>query len=191
MEDPNNQTSILEKAQRLYEEHKFPEALKEFTRLAKSGNTHAQIQVGYMCHYGEGTSQSYQDAKDWYVQATSAGSPDAEYYLGILHFDQNSYEKGLNWFEKAARKGFLPAQFRLGFAYYHGRGVPMDKDKAAAYLSQASDKGHVYSQALLAKKLLSEPGIVNKTRGAISTLKCMVLAAWLGWKDPNSLRIRH
>ena len=66
----------------------------------------------------------------WYQRAAESGSPQAQFYLGLMH------ETGTNrpvapveaarWFAKAARQGHALAQYKFAAALHLGKGIAAD-----------------------------------------------------------------
>ena len=84
-------------------------------RLAEGGNATAQFCLGL----------------DYSTQTTDfaiGGKDDAE---------------SVKWLSKAAEQSFLNAQIEIGRAYYAGRGVNVDKNKAVNWFRKAAEQGSV------------------------------------------------
>lgn len=71
-------------AGKLLEAKEYAKALAVYTQLANAGNTEAQLRVGEMHWYGEGTPQDLQLAYRWFEKAAAAGSVDAKAALVAL-----------------------------------------------------------------------------------------------------------
>lgn len=71
-------------AGKLLEAKEYAKALAAYTRLADAGNTEAQLRVGEMHWYGEGTPQDLQVAYRWFEKAAAAGNTDAKAALIAL-----------------------------------------------------------------------------------------------------------
>ncbi|TFW19105.1 tetratricopeptide repeat protein [Duganella callida] len=74
----------LSDAQRLWENKDFKQAFKQFGVLAERGNPAAQLQLGEMYGFGEGTPQDTEKAVYWLQRAQAAGSPDAAESLALV-----------------------------------------------------------------------------------------------------------
>jgi len=75
--------------------------------------------LGYMYKNGEGVSQDYTKALDWYTKAAEQGFAKAQYNLGLIYVEggegiPQDYNKGLDWLTKAAEQGLAEAQANWG-----------------------------------------------------------------------------
>ena len=57
----------------------------EFLRLAEQGNAAAQLNVGFLYHYGLGVEQNHSGAVKWYRKAAEQGLPEAQFSLGTVY----------------------------------------------------------------------------------------------------------
>lgn len=90
----------LADAQKLWENKQFTAAFSAFTRLATAGNAGAQLQLGEMYGFGEGTAEDLAQARHWLDKAARAGHPEATSSLALVN-------------QRAARKNDI--------AYYIGK----------------------------------------------------------------------
>ena len=74
----------LEDAKALFEQKKYPEALKLYTRLATAGNVEAQQQLGQMYWYGEAGAVDEAKAEMWFRKAAAKGNKVAAASLDIM-----------------------------------------------------------------------------------------------------------
>ena len=134
-----------------YDSGDYETAFREFKTLAEQGDAHAQFNLGYMYHKGEGVPQDDAEAVKWLSKATVQG------YAGVQSLLGNMYEKGflqdnaeaVKWYQKAAAQGNADAQFNLGVMYEEGKGVPQDYAAAVRWLSKAADQGMAVAQLRL------------------------------------------
>lgn len=82
----------LADAQQAWQRKDYPAALQGFSALAKAGNGPAQLQLGEMLGFGEGTQEDPVQAEHWLRQAAANGVPDAAASLALVR-------------ERQARKG--------------------------------------------------------------------------------------
>ena len=68
-----------------YKSGDYATALREWTPLAKEGNTPAQFNLGNMYRQGQGVPQDYKTALKWYKLAAEQGDADAQYNLGLRY----------------------------------------------------------------------------------------------------------
>lgn len=98
----------LADAQKLWENKQFTAAFTAFGKLAAAGNPAAQLQLGEMYGFGEGTKEDLAQARNWLEKAAKAGQPDAANSLALVN-------------QRAARKadiGYYMDKFDGGTARY-------------------------------------------------------------------------
>jgi hypothetical protein len=71
-------------AQRLWEKRDFKQAFQQFSLLAERGVPAAQLQLGEMYGFGEGTAQDVEKAAYWLNRAKAAGQPEAAESLALV-----------------------------------------------------------------------------------------------------------
>lgn len=74
----------LEDAKALFEQKKYPEALKLYTKLANGGNAEAQQHLGQMYWYGEAGAVDEAKAQMWFQKAAGKGNKVAAASLDIM-----------------------------------------------------------------------------------------------------------
>ena len=74
----------LEDAKALFEQKKYPEAMKLYTRLANAGNVEAQQSLGQMYWYGEAGEVDEAKARMWFTKAAAKGNKVAADSLVIM-----------------------------------------------------------------------------------------------------------
>jgi len=74
----------LEDAKALFEQKKYPEALKLYTKLANAGNVEAQQGLGQMYWYGEAGAVDEAKAEMWFKKAAAKGNQVAADSLVIM-----------------------------------------------------------------------------------------------------------
>jgi uncharacterized protein len=74
----------LEDAKALFQQKKYPEALKLYTRLANAGNVEAQQNLGQMYWYGEAGAVDEAKAQMWFQKAAAKGNTVAASSLDIM-----------------------------------------------------------------------------------------------------------
>lgn|GEM_PF-644304 len=100
----------LADAQTLWETKDFIHAFQGFTRLANAGNAAAQLQLGEMYGFGEGTPEDASKAVYWLKQAAEHGNREAPQSLALLQ-------------ERGARK----AEIAYYTTHFDGAAVAYDK----------------------------------------------------------------
>lgn len=74
----------LEDAKALFEQKKYPEALKLYTKLANAGNAEAQQNLGQMYWYGEAGAVDEARAQAWFRKAAAKGNKVAIESLALM-----------------------------------------------------------------------------------------------------------
>ena len=190
MED-KKKCELLEKAERLYCEKNYREALPIYLSLAEEGQLRGQVMAGWMFYYGLGTDCDQKKAKQWFSVASQANSPMAQLYLGKILIKDNDLEEGRSYFESLLEHGYLPGFFHLGWLYENGKGVPPDGAHAYSIFLAGAEKGHLPCQMVVARKLFKgERGFFSRIKGGILILKTYIETILLGFKDENSERLR-
>ena len=143
----------MDEALDAYETGKYAAALKEFTRLAKKGNSDAQFYLGWMYRKGQGVAQDDKEAVKWYRRAADQGDADAQFKLAWMynngHGVATDYKEAVKWYRRAANQGNADAQKGLGYLYVQGQGVTRDDKQAVAWYRLAADQGNTDAQTNL------------------------------------------
>jgi len=74
----------LDDAKALFEQKKYPEAMKLYTKLANAGNVEAQQNLGQMYWYGEAGEVDEAKATMWFTKAAAKGNKVAADSLVIM-----------------------------------------------------------------------------------------------------------
>ena len=138
--------------------HEAEEAQRK--RATNEGNAEAMFNLGLLYANGQGVTQDYVRAREWYEKAAEKGFPRAMFNLGLLYANgegvTQDYAKAREWYEKAADKGNAIAMVNLGLIYAHGQGVTQDYTKAREWYEKAADKGDAEAKANLEKLPIME-----------------------------------
>jgi hypothetical protein len=126
-------------------------ALQQVISWANAGDALAQSCLGWMYDVGQGISQDYAQAAQWYRKAADQGNSSAQYNLGVMnqqgHGVPQDFVQAAQWFRKAAERGEVYAQANLGSMYYQGQGVPQDYAQAVHWWRLAAEQGLSAAQA--------------------------------------------
>ncbi|MBF0124457.1 MAG: sel1 repeat family protein [Magnetococcales bacterium] len=118
---------------------------------------------GLLYFYGQGVTQDYQAAVQWFQKAAEQGYAVAQFNLAGLYHDGRGVAQdnaqAASWYRRAANQGYAHAQNNLGLIYYYGQGVTQDDIEAAQWLRRAADQGHVLAQSNLAILYLYGQGV--------------------------------
>ena len=92
----------------------YQAAHKLWLHAARSGNTSAQMSLGYLYERGIGVRRDDAQAMAWYLKAAEAGLAEAQYRLGLM------YELGKGagidlweaeaWYHRATDQGLCPGE---------------------------------------------------------------------------------
>jgi hypothetical protein len=74
----------LVEANRLLQAKDYGKAMAMFTRLADAGNPDAQLRLGEMYWFGEGTGEDLDAARRWFEKSAAAGNVGAKESLAVL-----------------------------------------------------------------------------------------------------------
>jgi TPR repeat protein len=102
--------------------------------------------LGLMYQYGQGVTQSYQEAVKWYKLAADQGHASAQNNLGRIYANggqgvSQNYQEAAKWYRLAAAQGVAEAQYNIGVLYANGQGVTQDFARAHMWYNLASSAG--------------------------------------------------
>ena len=96
-------------------------------KAAEQGNSSAQLQLGYMYHFGKGVEKDLAKAVEWYQKSAEQGDSEGQWRLGGMYENGDGVEKDLvkavEWYQKSAEQGDSTGQWRLGNMHLYGQGV--------------------------------------------------------------------
>src|SRR6516164_1463529 len=123
--------------------HEAEEAQRK--RATNEGNAEAMFNLGLLYANGQGVTQDYVSAREWYEKAADEGNAEAMFNLGLLYANgqgvTQDYVRAREWYEKAADEGNAEAMFNLGLLYANGQGVTQDYVRAREWYEKAAEKG--------------------------------------------------
>lgn len=124
-----------------YEQGDFEQAFHLWLPLAEQGHVTTQINVGVMYDYGQGVTQDYVRAAEWYRAAARQGNAIAQYNLGLFlaegKIEVTAGEDALYWLQQAADQGYADAQLQLGLLYARGAAGQAQRANASELLYRA------------------------------------------------------
>jgi TPR repeat protein len=120
---------------------------------AATGNAEAQFHLGLHYASGEGPTQDYTQAVQWYLKAADQHHALAQFNLGIMYslgqgVPPDQAEAG-RWFGQAAQLGDAGAQYNLGLNHYraslHGleQDAPESRIEAYKWFALAAAQGYL------------------------------------------------
>lgn len=110
--------------------------------LAAGGNPKAVIRISHMYRYGKGAEKNLKEAVRWLKTAIDSGPDYYRIELFDLLWQINTPESSKEMIEvikPLIDKGELGAIGRLGRAYFNGRGVEVNYEKAAELLRKSAE----------------------------------------------------
>jgi len=130
-------------AVRAFAKGDYTTAAKFWTKLARSGDQKAQINLGLLYSRGEGVEQDLGKAHELFLSAAENGNPVAQYLVAhdyaVGAGVTPSPKVSLMWLREAADQDYPPAQIALGRRYMTGEGVPQDLGQADYWLRRAEE----------------------------------------------------
>jgi TPR repeat protein len=145
---------ILSRARELLDKGNPTDVFVLYEDLARNGNAHAQVTLGWMYFSGNGTSKDKNQALAWFQRAADLGSSEGAFYCGKHAFAGGKYQDGLKWFSQASRGNYGPAFLWLGLSHLRGYGVPVDREKGIQYLERGAETGNYYARRELALQMI-------------------------------------
>lgn len=120
-----------------------------YEKGAAVGFASAQVWLGDCYRLGNGRTESVRTALSWYEKAAEQGAKQGIYWAGMLGLNQKPNTKAVQWLTEVAVEGNTEAQYVLGKAYYEGKYITQDVDKAFSFLQSAAYTNHVGANYLL------------------------------------------
>lgn len=119
--------------------------VKEWKKLAKSGDMEAQYHLARAYANGKGAGQNMKKAVDYCVQAAEQEYAPAQallaHFYGYGKGVEKNYDEMIHWGEKAALQGYAQAQYNIGRCYEQGKGKEKDFEKAMRWYTLAAEQG--------------------------------------------------
>lgn len=152
------------------DQKQIDEVREMWTQAARQGLSGAEYNLGVMYAYGQGVTQSDEEAARWNIRGAENGNARAQYNLGLM-YDQGrglaqSDVEAVRWYRKAADQGHIEAQYNTGCMYHQGRGVAQSDNEAARWHRKAADQGDAQAQSNLAQKYLRGRGVAQSDEEA-------------------------
>jgi TPR repeat protein len=133
-----------------------------YQNAAENGDSKAQFILGTIHENGEIKCRDLLEAFKWFSMAASQGNENAQSYLELNYESSNSDEqfnnRSLQYFYRLIKMGkttnrlersfFGEVYFCLGSMYYHGRGIPVNYEKAWGYFKTSHETYGVNKAAI-------------------------------------------
>lgn len=154
------------------------------TAKAQAGDAQAEVQLARLYIKGEGVTNSYKEAAQWFNRAAAQTNSDALLGLGELYEAGQGVPRDLNHalqlYRQAAELGNPDGQYTLAFMYESGHGLPQSHAEAAKWYQRAAERGQALAQYDLGQRYNLGVGVpVDRVEG----LKWLLLAAAQGQTD--------
>lgn len=135
------------------------DVLPEYENKAINENDpHSQTAIGYLylTGFNNKISPNYALAKKYLLMAANS-DVEINYYANIMLAKMATEgieeiqddRKFIDYCLLVADAGLADAQYSIGGAYFYGRGIKQDINKAKKYLILAAEQGHIEAQKLL------------------------------------------
>jgi TPR repeat protein len=127
--------------------------IDELRQRAQAHEVPAMEELGRRLIAGTGVPRDLPTGVAWFQRAAEAGSPEAEFNVGVMYdrgfgIERNA-EKAVEWYRKAVAAGVAPAKHNLALMLREGRGAPQDGPKAVELLRDAAHQGMTASMYAL------------------------------------------
>jgi len=149
--DPNGAAQYVAEAKLAEKRLDFVGAISWYEQAAMLGDAKSMNELGWI-YFGSHDIpgrhfQNYPKAAAWFQRAADLNYPPAITQLGVMYGADGSEGvpaddvKAAQLFLKAATMGEPYAMNHLGYIYSHGKGVPIDLDKAVFWWKKAVAAG--------------------------------------------------
>lgn len=140
--------------------------LSSLERAAYAGDAGAQLRLGHLYLQGSRmVAKNDLTAARWFQMAAAQGLADAQFTLGLMHYDGAGVPQDLvqaaGWYQLATQQGHAGAQVNLACMYIKGEGVPQYDAEAARLYALAAEKGHPGAQFNIGLVFANGKGVVQ------------------------------
>ena len=99
-----------------------------------------------MYERGDGISEDYVAAFNWYKKAAELGFAMAQYNVGLMYdlgrgIPEDKF-MAVHWYQKSANQGDFFAQRNLAIKFYNGEGIAANKVHAYAWINLAAERSN-------------------------------------------------
>ena len=137
--------------------------LLNLTNLDTINNVELQYYLAKMYYNGQGVTQDYSKAAQYYKLSADQGDADAQNNLALMYYYERcvkqDYKKASKYYKLAADQGNAQAQNSLALMYDNGQGVNQDYEEAVKYYQLSADQGNILAQNNLASMYENGQGI--------------------------------
>ncbi|RHZ58631.1 hypothetical protein Glove_372g72 [Diversispora epigaea] len=147
------------------------EEFHQYLKLAKRGDSDAQLNLGYCCSNGIGTIKDEEKAFQWYLKSAEGGNNLGQFNLGNCYLNGigtvKDEEKAFQWYLKSAEGGNHIGQNNLGHCYHYGIGITKDEEKAFQWFLKSAEGGEKYGQSSVEYFYRNEISHVKKNKNKL------------------------
>lgn len=159
-----NSQDLFGRGRSAYDSGNFDRAFADLMHSGKKGHQDAFYFVAVMYRWGQGVSESAEEAVHFYALASDRGCPQAALELSLIldprsvssppsmQLLQKDAEKAKRYMAHAlatslrrAAEGDVEAMATLGLMYHHGFGTALDSVEAIKWYRKAFDLGHYFA----------------------------------------------
>src|ERR1022692_1301135 len=130
-------------------------AIRRLEDLVSLGSIRAMVQLAWMYSFPSSAVVDVTKAESWYRRSIDQGAKDAPYLFGVFLDKGSRHDEAFRYYRLGNDWGHTPAMYRLGCAYYNGRGVDKNLEKARHVFEQAAHLGHLFATRQLILLYLS------------------------------------
>src|SRR6266568_8045078 len=113
----SNGTKLFVRANEQWERRRLKSAFRLMLAAAKSGDSGAQVDLGYFYDTGIGVKRNRKAALYWYRRAARRGEGAAAANIGTIFRDEKDMKRALSWFRRAAKMGNGDANLEMAKIY--------------------------------------------------------------------------
>jgi TPR repeat protein/5'-3' exonuclease len=130
------------KAETLYKNKKYIQAIQLFNQLADLGHAESQFYLGLMHFNAKGADEDHDEAVYWFHEAAQQNFSPAQYKLGEMYLYgtgiELNHDEAVFWFNKAAEQKNKDAQIILGQLNFNE--TLIDKNKKGTIYTSGSEE---------------------------------------------------
>ena len=150
-------------------------AIKYFNMAAFEGDgemVKALYELGMIYWRRRDIDEKYYNAIDCFVRAADRGHEESKNNIEIIKKERTKIlENKAKDIEEEANRGCVKSQREIGDICRHGRGVPVDNEKAAKWYEKAAEQGYGYCQEQIGMFYMTGTGVIQNDEKAVYWLK--------------------
>lgn len=150
----------LEMAIDLFNSEEYDDGLMILDIAISKGSINGLTYKGDLYYNGSGVTQDFNEAFNWYRQASENGNFEAMTKLGAMYADSlivgKDYGDAVLFYEQLFHKGFHQSAALIGLAYYEGMGKVQNTDSAISWFQMGIEHNDAGSKYYLGKIKLSQ-----------------------------------